>query len=85
VSKYSTLCNNFLAALIVLAPCKVLLPRRGSTNSISEYAGSSSIVPIENKRSLGTGTRGIDGGCWGVAGDEVIVHTIKNASGVLTL
>ena len=85
VSKYSTLCNNLLAALMVLAPCKELLPRRGRTNSISEYAGSSSMVPTENKRSLGTGNRGICGGCTGGVGDEVIVHTTKNASGPLTL
>lgn len=43
------------------------------------------MVPTENKRSLGTGNRGIDGGCTGGAGDEVIVQTIKNASGPLTL
>jgi len=85
VSKYSTLCNNLFAALMVLAPCEELLPRRGRTNSISEYAGSSSIVPTENNRSLGTGNRGICGGCTGGAGDEVMVHTTKNASGPLTL
>ena len=43
------------------------------------------MVPTENKRSLGTGIRGIDGSCTGVAGDEVIMHTIRNASGPLTL
>ena len=43
------------------------------------------MVPTENKRSLGTGIRGIDGGCTGVAGDEVMVHTMRNASGPLTL
>ena len=41
--------------------------------------------PTENKRSLGTAIRGIEGGCTGEAGDEVIVHTIRNASGFLTL
>ena len=85
VSKYSTLCNSFLAAFIVFAPCKELLPRRGRTNSISEYAASSNIVPTENKRSLGTGNRGICGSCIGGAGDEVMVHTMRNASGPLTL
>ena len=43
------------------------------------------MVPMENRRSLGTGSRGICGGCTGGAGDEVIVHTTRNASGALTL
>ena len=43
------------------------------------------MVPTENKRSLGTGNRGICGGCMGAAGDEVMVHTIRNASGPFTL
>ena len=52
---------------------------------MSEYAGSSNMAPTENRRSLGTGNRGIDGGCKGGVGDEVIVHTTRNASEPLTL
>lgn len=59
-------------------------PRRGKTNSMSEYKGSSRREPRVSRRSFGTGWWGIRLGGTGVTGEDVMVHITMNASVSLT-